>query len=131
MTARESVASVDASWLRMDEPGNLMVVNGVMMLDRPLPFDRFREIIASRLVAAVPRMRQRIVQSAFPLMTPQWEFDPHFDLDYHVRPARLDRADQASLQALVGRLMSERFDPERPPWTYHFVPDYEGGCATI
>jgi WS/DGAT/MGAT family acyltransferase len=71
------------------------------------------------------------VPSSLPLGTPSWEPDPHFDLDHHVRLAPLQRADQASLQALVGRLMSEEFDPSRPLWTYYFVPEYEGGCALI
>jgi diacylglycerol O-acyltransferase / wax synthase len=131
MIPTESVASVDSAWLRMDEPGNLMIINGVMMLDRPLSFERFREVIASRLVAAIPRTRQRIAPASMPLGTPRWEEDPHFDLAYHVRLAPLERADQASLQNLVGRLMSERFDPARPLWTYYFVPQYEGGCAMV
>ncbi len=128
---RENVANVDASWLRMDEPGNLMIVNAVMMLDERIPFERFRELIRTRLVEAVPRARQRIARPKVPFTHPRWEPDPHFDLSYHVRLAPLARADQASLQDLVGRLITEEFDPTRPLWTYYFVPEYEGGCAMV
>ena len=27
--------------------------------------------------------------------------------------------------------MSQPLDPQRPPWQFHFVPEYEGGCAVI
>ena len=127
---REPVASVDSAWLRMDEPGNLMVVNGVLVLSEPVPFERYHDMVASRL-AGLPRLRQRIVKSGTTSGPLVWEPDPHFDLTYHVRPAPLERSDQASLQNLVGRLMGDPFDPRRPLWQFHFVPRYEDGCAVI
>ncbi len=127
---REPVASVDSAWLRMDEPGNLMVVNSVMVLSEPVSFERYFDSIASRLPLR-PRLRQRIVKSNSRLGGLVWETDPHFDLTYHVRPARLDRADQAALQDLAGRLMTDPFDPRRPQWQFHFVPHYEEGSAVI
>jgi WS/DGAT/MGAT family acyltransferase len=114
---RESLGSVDLAWLRMDEPGNLMVINSVMMLEDPVPFEQYRELIASRILA-LPRLRQRIAR-------------PTRALDYHIRLAPLERADQASLQDLVSRLMGEPFDARRPLWQFHFVPHYEDGCAVV
>lgn len=127
---REPVASVDSAWLRMDEPGNLMVVTSVLILREPVPFERYRDLIASHL-DVLPRLRQRIVKSGTTSGSLIWETDPHFDLSYHVRVAPLVRPDQPSLQKLVGRLMSEQFDPRRPLWQFHFVPQYEDGCAVI
>ncbi len=128
--SREQAASVDSAWLRMDEPGNLMVINAVMVLDRTMPFERFRELLASRLLT-LPRTRQRIVKSALPFMLPTWEFDPQFDIRYHVHLTPLERGDQESLQELVSILMSQPLDPQRPLWQFHFVPNYEEGCAVI
>ncbi len=126
-TAREPMTSVDAAWLRMDEPGNLMVINAVMTFEQPLSFERYRELVGDRLLG-LPRMRQRVVQS---LTARYWEADPDFDIANHVVLAPLDRADQAGLQDMVSRLMSRRLDPRRPPWQFYFVPHYEGGSAAI
>ncbi len=127
---REPVASVDSAWLRMDEPGNLMVVNAVIVLSEPVSFERYRDLLASHL-PAVPRLRQRIVKSRNTSGALVWEPDPHFDLAYHLRLAPLEHADQTSLQDLVGRVMGDAFDPRRPLWQFHFVPHYEDGCAII
>ncbi len=127
---REPLASVDLAWLRMDEPGNLMVINSVMMLEEPVPFEQYRDLIASR-VLALPRLHQRIARPTRAFGSPAWEPDPAFDLDYHIRLAPLERADQTSLQDLVSRLMGEPFDARRPLWQFHFVPHYEDGCAVV
>lgn len=127
---REPLASVDSAWLRMDEPGNLMIVTSALVLREPVPFTCFRDLVASRL-DALPRLRQRLVKSGTMSGSLVWEADPHFDLSYHVRVAPLERPDQPSLQNLVGRLMSDPFDPCRSLWQIHFVPQYEDGCAVI
>ena len=114
----------------MDEPGNLMVVNAVLVLREPVPFERYRDLVARRL-DVLPRLRQRIVKSGTTSGSLVWEPDPHFDLAYHLRVAPLESPDQASLQNLAGRLMGDPFDPRRPLWQFHFVPQYEDGCAVI
>ena len=127
---RESLASVDSAWLRMDEPGNLMIVTSVLVLREPVPIACYRDLIASRL-DALPRLRQRVAKSGWRPGSLAWETDPRFDLSYHVRAAPLERPDRASLQNLAGRLMSQPLDPRRPLWQIHFVPQYEDGCAVI
>jgi diacylglycerol O-acyltransferase len=127
---RKPLASVDSAWLRMDEPGNLMIVTSVLVLREPVPFACYRDFIASRL-DALPRLRERIVKPGMTFGSLAWEPDPRFDLSCHVRVAPLERPDQRSLQNLVGRLMSDPLDPRRPPWQIHFVPQYEDGCAVI
>ena len=127
---REPLASIDSAWLRMDEPGNPMSVTAALILREPVPFARYRDLVASRL-DALPRLRQRIVKSGMTPGSLVWEADARFDLSYHVRVAPLERPDQPSLQNLVGRLMNDPFDPRRPLWQIHFVPQYEDGCAVI
>jgi hypothetical protein len=56
---REPVASVDSAWLRMDEPGNLMVANGVLMLSEPVLFERYRDMVARRRHRPSRRPRRR------------------------------------------------------------------------
>ena len=125
---RTPLGSADAAWLRMDEPGNLMIITTVLFLREPVPFERFQDLITSRL-DVLPRLRQRVVRKS--TGAPVWETDPHFDLSCHLRVAPVGRLDEPSLQDLVARMMSVRLDPNRPPWQLHFVPEYEDGCAII
>lgn len=127
---RQPLASVDSTWLRMDEPGNLMMVTSILVLREPVPFACYRDLVASRL-DALPRLRQRIVKSGTTSGSLVWETDPHFDLSYHVLVAPLERPDQSSLLNLAERLMSDPLDPRRPLWQIYFVPKYEDGCAVI
>jgi diacylglycerol O-acyltransferase / wax synthase len=48
---REPIAKVDTAWLRMEQPTNLMMITGVMVLSEAVSFDHFREIIANRFLA--------------------------------------------------------------------------------
>lgn len=128
--ARLPLADVDSAWLRMDDPTNLMVVTGVVVLDRPVPFARVRDVVGSRL-ARFPRFRQRVVDDAI-VGTAHWEEDEGFSLDHHFVEAPLPGdVDEAGLQAFVSGLMSQPFDPRHPLWQAHFVPHYQGGCALV
>ena len=42
------MAPVDIAWLRMDEPNNLMQINGVIAFDGAVDFARIRERFAAR-----------------------------------------------------------------------------------
>ncbi|HXO42294.1 MAG TPA: wax ester/triacylglycerol synthase family O-acyltransferase, partial [Thermoanaerobaculia bacterium] len=48
--AFEPVSPVDHAWLRMDEPANLMQINGVLVLDEPVEVERIKEIVRRRLL---------------------------------------------------------------------------------
>ena len=56
----------------------------LLLLDRRPDPERLRAAVA-RMVEAVPRLRQRVVDAPFDLALPRWEDDPTFDLDFHVR----------------------------------------------
>ncbi|HZX43609.1 MAG TPA: wax ester/triacylglycerol synthase family O-acyltransferase [Myxococcaceae bacterium] len=128
---RTPLASVDASWLRMDEPTNQMVVTGVLVLDTPVSAQRVRTLLQRRLLR-FDRFRQRVVRPLAGMGVPSWEDDPEFSLDRHVVVEQLPApADEAALQALISTLASGSLPPRRPPWRIHFVPSYQGGSALI
>jgi len=114
----------------MDDPTNLMVVTGVLVLDRPVASDRARALLETRLLA-IPRFRQRVVQVGAPASVPAWEDDPAFDLDHHFVVAEVGSDTEDGLERLASRLMSEPLDPGHPLWQFHFVPHYQGGSAFI
>ena len=128
---RSFLRNVDASWLRMDDPVNLMVVTGVLVLDAPVPLDRIRALLEKRIM----RFRQftsRVVPPAGGLGLPSWEPDPDFSLDHHLKVARLGPgAGDAALQAFVSELLPEPFPEGRPLWTVHFVEHFRGGSALV
>jgi WS/DGAT/MGAT family acyltransferase len=125
---RESMSSVDVAWLRMDRPGNLMVICGVLVLDDSVPLARLRSTIARRFLR-FPRFRQRPAPSAGGY---QWRTDEHFDLAHHVKRVELPRGSgDAELESLVSKLVSTRLDRAHPLWEFHLVTNYKGGCAVI
>lgn len=127
----ERMSAVDAAWLHMDKPTNMAMIAGVMMFDTPIDFERYRAIVEERLLI-YDRFRQRVKEPWLHIGRPRWEFDPEFDLDYHVQHIRLaDPGDEATLQKLAGVMMSIPLDPHRPLWQFHFVENYYDGCAII
>jgi len=91
----------------------------------------------NRLVAAhdrftqrVPRLRERIVEPALPLVAPAWSPDPHFDLEYHLQRVRLPNdGSMAELHAVAAQFAARPLDPERPPWEALLVLGLSGGQA--
>src|SRR6185295_7972562 len=124
----QALSSVDYAWLRMDDPTNLMLINGVLVLARPLSFPRLRETVERRLVP-ISRFRQRVVPEASG-GRPRWENDPAFDLDRHVLAMTLPGAGgDAELRAVVSELVSEPLDPARPLWEFRLIDNYLGGAV--
>ncbi len=129
--AAEIFTGVDAAWLHIDRSTNLAMITGVMVLDTPLERARLIELIHHRLLI-YDRFRQRVREPLLGLGLPRWEFDPHFDMDYHVPRVQLPApGGQVELQQLVGDLMSQPFDMHHPLWQFYYVENYQGGCAIV
>lgn len=128
---RETFAPVDAAWLRMDQPTNLMMITGVVTFDRPLDVRRLKETVERRLLRH-DRFRQRVRASRGPLGLPSWEDDPHFNINAHIhRIALPEPGDAVALQELVSDLMSTPLDFSKPLWQFHLVEKYGSGSALI
>ncbi len=122
---------VDAAWLHMDEPTNLAVITGVMTFDAPLDFERLRATLIHRLLP-FERFRQRVVERPLRLGLPHWQADPHFTLSAHLHRIALPApGDQATLQAVVGDLMSMPLDISKPLWHMHYIENYGTGSALV
>lgn len=129
--SKEPLSYVDAAWLHMEDPTNLMMVTGIMTFDRPINLDHLRAVLTDRFLK-YKRFRQRVVESSLLLGTPHWETDPNFDLNAHIhRVALPEPADQTALQDMVSDLMSVPLDFSKPLWQYHVVENYGEGGAII
>jgi hypothetical protein len=115
---------VDAAWLHMDEPTNLMVVSALLMLDRMPEPARLRAAIEARLVC-FRRFRMRVGHNL--LGRPRWVGDERFDLDRHLQYAAID----GDLLEEAARLTSRPLPPDRPLWAIHVLSDRAGRVATL
>ena len=71
-------------WQIERDPLLRSTVTSVWVLDRPVDDARW-DATMERSVAAIPRLRQRVVPDGLGIAPPRWEVDPHFDPAYHVR----------------------------------------------
>jgi diacylglycerol O-acyltransferase / wax synthase len=129
--ARTPLSSVDAAWLGMEDPTNLMMVTGVMALEGHIDMKRLR-LVLERKLAPFSRFHQRVVRPRSRANLPHWEDDPTFDVDNHVTHIGLAApADETALRRLVSELMSEPLDYTKPLWHMHVIDGYEGGSVIL
>ena len=129
--APERMSRVDTAWLRMDNPGNLMMIVGVWLIEPAITYAALSARVADKLLQYA-RFRCKVVQDA---AGASWLPDPAFDLAQHVRretlPRRRGQGARAALQQRVGELAGTALDPARPLWQFHLVEHHEGGSALI
>ncbi|NOJ98195.1 wax ester/triacylglycerol synthase family O-acyltransferase [Corallococcus coralloides] len=130
MAGRERMASMDAAWLQMEEPANLMMITAVLWFDGAVELERLRAVVRERLVERYPRFRQRVVPG--PLGAPHWEDAPDFELEEHLSTLRVpESAGRAGLEALVGDWLGVPLDRSRPLWHIHLVRGAPGGDVLL
>src|SRR6266851_7937268 len=125
MAKRVPMASIDAAWLGMEDPTNLMMVTGVMALDGPVDLKRLRLMLDRRL-KPFGRFHQVIVRPRSRGSLPHWEVDEQFDIDNHLSHVALPApGDDMALRALVSDLMSTPLDFGKPLWHMHVIDGYK------
>jgi len=103
----------------------------VVLLDRPLDMERFRQTLRVG-IARTPRLYQRVVPGFARLSTPAWVPDAEFDLDAHVREIMLPApGSMRQLLDLAAQLYAEPLDRTRPLWRFVVIGGLEGGRAAI
>ncbi len=152
----ETLSATDYGFLVHESPNEHMHVTGLATFTAgPLAeggginFEKLKKAVAD-VLHKVPRYRQKLmwveddkgsllgrvnslVEPGSDYL-PVWVDDAGFDIDYHVRHARLPhpgRDDQ--LKAFVGQCMSQQLDRSRPLWECYIVEGLEDGsfaCVT-
>ncbi|WP_370326158.1 wax ester/triacylglycerol synthase family O-acyltransferase [Euzebya sp.] len=126
----DRMSPVDAAWLHMDQPTNLMVITSVVWFDQPVDASAITDAIRTRVVDAYPRFRQRVVDSE--VGRPRWVDDPDFDLSSHLHHVALPHpGDDAALRTFVGEVMGQDLDRRRPLWQAWIVDGYRDGAAVV
>ena len=128
---KKSLSYFDRLWMRFDDPNNLVIITGVILLGGKLNLETF-ETSLEHTLARFQRLRQRLVKPGFKFRPPYWEKDPNFDLNQHIEKRLLfPTADKDALEQLIGELMSVDLDASRPLWKFYIIEDYGEGSAII
>src|SRR4029077_1642251 len=131
MPKRVPMASIDAAWLGMEDPTNLMMVTGLLALAGPVDRKRLRLLLDRRL-KPFGRFHQRVVRPHSRGNLPHWEDDEHFEIANHLSHVTLPApGGDAELSALVSDLMSVPLDFSKPLWHMHVIDGYGAGSVIL
>ncbi|MGB3098830.1 MAG: wax ester/triacylglycerol synthase family O-acyltransferase, partial [Solirubrobacterales bacterium] len=127
MSPSEPLSPADISSLHAEQGSIHVHVGGTAIFDgKPPGYEELLAHVDQRL-NLIPRFRQRVRHVPGQVARPVWEDDPDFDLRRHVRHSSLPQpgSDQ-QLQELVGRIMSEPLDLQRPLWQIYLIEGLNG-----
>jgi diacylglycerol O-acyltransferase len=119
---------LDAGFLLLEDRHTSLHIGSVAVFDGPVPRQGEVRDLFARTLHLVPRYRQRMRRVPLALGRPVWVDDPAFDLDFHLRRTAVTApGGDEQLQRLVGRLMSQRLDPDHPLWESWIVEGLRAG----
>src|SRR5438105_1274932 len=83
-----------------------------------------------RITRQIPRLRERVVEPALPLVPPAWSPDHDFDLRHHLHRLRLPApGGMRELLEVTEGLFARPLDRSRPPWEAILFEGLDGGRA--
>lgn len=115
-------------WRLEVDPWFASSFGALTVLDGPVDHDYVeRKLLAA--VAAIPRLRQRVIERAAD--NPSWQTDGEFDLGHHFRRLRLADPTQRGLFDLATRLVADPLDRSRPLWRFTLIEDLPGDRTAL
>jgi diacylglycerol O-acyltransferase len=122
------LSALDTTFLDLEDAVSHMHIGSVGIFEGPAPpQDELVAKIAAKL-PLVPRYRQVVRRVPGNVGRPVWVDDPHFHIDYHVRRTALPTpGGEPELRRLVGRLMSQQLDRNKPLWEMWIVEGLDDG----
>jgi diacylglycerol O-acyltransferase len=124
----EPLSAADVASLHAEQgPIHVHVGGTAIFVGEPPPFSELLAHVERRL-NLIPRFRRRVRHLPGGVGRPVWEDDADFDLRRHVRHSALPGpGSDEQLRELVGRIMSEPLDQERPLWQIYLIEGLRGG----
>ncbi|GAB18458.1 hypothetical protein GOEFS_054_00720 [Gordonia effusa NBRC 100432] len=130
----DRLSGLDASFLYLETPEQLMHVCGVLILDpSTMPdgysFASVRETLDAR-VRKVAQFTRKIRRVPLDLAHPVWVHDDHFDIDHHLHRMALPApAGHDELMEICGHLAGLPMDRGRPLWEMVVIEGYQDGSG--
>ncbi len=106
-------------------------IMAIQILAATPDWDRFYGVFdnASR---RVPRMRQKVVVPTLPTIAARWVVDPDFNLDFHVRRARVPEPGELRDVLDIAELMVQSpLDISRPLWSVTLLEGMSDGRSAV
>jgi len=98
---------------------------------RKFGVEEFRKVIEGRLHKLDP-FRYQLVDIPLKLHHPMWRENCEVDLDYHVRPYRVDSpGGRRELDAAISRIASTPLDRSKPLWEMYFIEGLADGRIAV
>ena len=123
----DRLSPLDAEFLHLEDSVAHMHIAGLSVFAGPEPtLDDLTGLLEAK-VHLIPGYRRRVRPVSFELGRPIWVDDPDFDLTNHLHDRVLpEPGDDAALSRLMGELMSQPLDRDRPLWETTLVRGLEG-----
>ena len=124
----DPLSAQDASFLEVEDEVSHMHIGAAGIFEGPPPSqEEFRAGVLAKL-DLVPRYRQKVRYPPLHVGPPVWIDDRHFNIDYHLRRTALaSPGGETELRALVGRVMSQQLDRNKPLWEMWAADGVGGG----
>ncbi len=120
--AMDQMSPQDALFLHIEDGVTHMHIASTSILEGPPPpYEDLLDMIAAKM-PLVPRYRKVVQEVPLHLGRPVWVDDAQFHIEYHVRHTALPApGGDEELRLLIGRVMSQPLDRNRPLWELWMV----------
>jgi len=109
----------------------LAVIDISEVKGRQFGVEEFRQVIHGRLHKLDP-FRYELVDIPFKFHHPMWRENCEVDLEYHVRPYRVDApGGRRELDEAVGKIASTSLDRSKPLWEMYFIEGLANGRIAV
>ena len=127
----DRLSPLDASFLYLERPTELLHVGAVAVLEGAPPFAELVEVLGARL-GALQRYRQIPVRPTLDLAAPRWVDDPHFDPRRHIhRVVVPPPGDDAAFRCVLEEAFARPLPPQQPLWECDLFEGLAGGRAAL
>lgn len=128
--ADRAMSLADSAWLHLERPDNLMMVTGLLLLDRNPDRARLEVILRERFLC-FERFGMVVVEPTLGVGVPHWRPADDFVFEQHVRYESMPDATEEDLLLRAGHLMSQPLPRERPLWDLLVLEDLRQGAAVL
>ncbi len=132
----ERLSGLDASFLYLETPSQLLHVCGLLKLDGSTveggyTFDKLKDELAER-IKAMPGFRRKLQDSFLNLDHPVWVDADDFDIDHHFhRIAVPAPGGDKELSELCARIAGQPLNRARPLWEMWVIEDLADGRVAV